>query len=140
MERPFPKQNRYYLTHSKQGYNYISNFQPIFYLILADFRCMQKKIRPKAEKNRWGPIFVLHTSSYMGSTNGGVLGGCTQKKCFGPHLNSIKSKVVDNVRNYRSVQFQPKLMTHSQINGLKSIFLKNLSFPGKTGFVTFLHL
>ena len=23
----------------------------------------------------------------MGETNGGVLGGCTQKNCFGPHLN-----------------------------------------------------
>ena len=59
--------------------------------------------------------------------------------------HGVNRKVVDNVENYLNMQFQPKVMTHSRVNGQKTIFWKivykkNECFPGKSGFVTFLHL
>ena len=56
-------------------------------------------------------------------------------------------KVVENVVNYPTMQFLPKLMTGSQENAKKKqrffekLLVKKIkSFPGKTGIVTFLHL
>ena len=36
--------------------------------------------------------------------------------------HSVNKKVVDNVENYLNMQFQPKVMMHSQENGQNPIF------------------
>ena len=38
--------------------------------------------------------------------------------------NGTNRKVVGNVENYLNMQFQPKVMTHSRVNGQKPIFWK----------------
>ena len=38
--------------------------------------------------------------------------------------HGVNRKVIDNVENYLNVQFQPKVMTHSQENSQKPIFWK----------------
>ena len=66
------------------------------------------------------------------------------KMSFPDH--DVNRKDVDNDENCLSMQFQPKLMTRSRVNGQKPHFLKNClqkkskSFRRKSGFVTFLHL
>ena len=42
------------------------------------------------------------------------------KMSFPDH--GVNRKLVDNVENYRNMQFQPKLMTRSRENGQKPIF------------------
>jgi hypothetical protein len=42
--------------------------------------------------------------------------------------HGVNRKVVDNVENYRNMQFQPKQMTRSRENSQKPIFLYKKSF------------
>ena len=44
------------------------------------------------------------------------------KISFPDHV--VNRKVVDNVENYLNMQFQPRVMTHSRVNGQKPIFWK----------------
>ena len=46
------------------------------------------------------------------------------KMSFSDH--GINRKVVDNVKNYLNMQFQPKLMTLSTVNGQKPFFFGKL--------------
>ena len=60
-------------------------------------------------------------------------------------MNFLHKKLVDNMKYYPNMQFQPKVMTPSQENGQKKQFfekllVKELSFPGKSSSVTSLHL